>query len=110
MTPTKPNLFKFGEGQPIVEKAKFHSMVAKLRYLGKRGRPDILLPVQFLCTRVKAPTTDDEKKQEQVLGYLQLTKAWTKVFDKAQLSVNVHTSMRPLRFTQMVKVNRVARC
>jgi hypothetical protein len=39
VTPTKPNLFKLGEGQPIVEKAKFHSMVAKLLYLGKRGRP-----------------------------------------------------------------------
>jgi hypothetical protein len=85
VTPTKPNLFKLGEGQPIVEKAKFHSMVAKLLYLGKRGRPDILLPVQFLCTRVKAPTTDDERKLEQVLGYLQLTKAWSKVFDKSPI-------------------------
>jgi hypothetical protein len=60
-------------------------MVAKLLYLGKQGRPYILLPVQFLCTRVKAPTTDDERKLEQVLGHLQLTKAWSKVFDKSKI-------------------------
>jgi hypothetical protein len=85
VTPTKPNLFKLGGGKPVVEKAKFHSMVAKLLYLGKQGRPYILLPVQFLCTRVKAPTTDDERKLEQVLGHLQLTKAWSKVFDKSKI-------------------------
>jgi hypothetical protein len=84
VTPTKPNLFKISmEAEPLIEKAKFHSVVAKLLYLGKRGRPDILLPVQFLCTRVKAPTTDDERKLERVLGYLKLTKGWTKVFDKS---------------------------
>jgi len=58
-------------------------MVAKLLYLGKRGRPDILLPVQSLCTRVKAPTVEDEKKLERVLGYLQLTKCWIRVFDNS---------------------------
>jgi len=84
VTPTKPNLFKVNpEAELIKEKAKFHSIVAKLLYLGKRGRPDILLPVQFLCTRVKAPNIDDERKLERVLGYLQLTKSWTKVFDKS---------------------------
>jgi hypothetical protein len=56
--------------------------MAKLLYLGKRGRPDILIPIQFLCTRVKSPTVDDERKLERLLGYLQLTKSWTKPFDK----------------------------
>jgi hypothetical protein len=84
VTPTKPNLFKADDAaEPLVEKAKFHSVVAKLKYLGKRGRPDILLPVQFLCTRVKAPTANDERKLERVLGYLKLTKEWAKVFDKS---------------------------
>jgi hypothetical protein len=73
VTPTKPN------------SAKFHSMVAKLLYLGKRGRPDILLPVQFLCTRVKSPTLEDQRKLERFLGYLQLTKSWTKVFDRSPI-------------------------
>jgi hypothetical protein len=83
VTPTKPNLFKVNDAKPIIERAKFHSVVAKLLYLGKCGRPDILLPVQYLCTRVKAPSMDDEKKLERVLGYLKLTKCWTKVFDKS---------------------------
>jgi hypothetical protein len=84
VTPAKESLFKVdASAAHIKEKAKFHSMVAKLLYLGKRGRPDILLPVQFLCTRVKAPTVEDERKLERVLGYLQLTKCWTKVFDRS---------------------------
>jgi hypothetical protein len=78
-----PTYLRVNDAEPIIERAKFHSVVAKLLYLGKRGRPDILLPVQFLCTRVKAPSVDDEKKLERVLGYLKLTKFWTKVFDKS---------------------------
>jgi hypothetical protein len=84
VTPAKANLFKVDTSAAhMKEKAKFHSMVAKLLFLGKRGRPDILLPVQFLCTPVKAPTVEDERKLERVLGYLQLTKCWTKVFDRS---------------------------
>jgi hypothetical protein len=84
VTPTSPGLFTVDKtAAPIVQRAKFHSMVAKLLYLGKRGRPDILLPVQFLCTRVKAPMVEDEKKLERVLGYLQLTKCWMRVFDSS---------------------------
>jgi hypothetical protein len=84
VTPTTPGLSTVDKvAAPIIEKAKFHSMVAKLLYLGKRGRPDILLPVQLLCTRVKAPTVEDEKKLERVLGYLQLTKCWIRVFDNS---------------------------
>jgi hypothetical protein len=86
VTPAKSNLFKVDmSAKPIVEKAKFHSLVAKLLYLGKRGRPDILLPVQYLCTRVKGPTVDDLTKLERVLGYLQLTKCWTRVFERSKI-------------------------
>jgi len=84
VTPTKPNPFKMDNAaKPLVEKAKCHLLIAKLLYLGKRDRPDILLLVQYLCTRVKAPTTDDERKLERVLGYLKLNKEWTKVFDSS---------------------------
>ncbi len=51
-------------------------MIAKLLYLGKRGRADILLPVQYLCTRVKQPTKGDVQKLERVLGYLKQTIAF----------------------------------
>ena len=49
-------------------------MVAKLLYLCKRVRPDILLAVQFLTTRVKNPTKRDDYKLRRVIGYVTLTK------------------------------------
>jgi hypothetical protein len=53
-------------------KAKcFHTTVARLLYLSRRGRPDIITAVGFLCTWVKLPTAQDQKKLMQVLGYLQ---------------------------------------
>jgi hypothetical protein len=86
ITPAKPNLFKMTEKQALLkDRAAFHSVVAKLLYLGKRGRPDILLPVQFLCTRVQNPTVEDGQKLQRVLGYLRLTKHWTRRLDSSPL-------------------------
>jgi len=65
------------------DKELFHSIVAKLLYLGKRGQPDILLSVQFMCTRVKAPTDEDHRIFERVLGYLKLMKNWSRFIDKS---------------------------
>jgi len=48
----------------------FHSLVAKLLYIAKRARPDILLAVIFLTTRVKFPDLDDQKKLLRVICYL----------------------------------------
>jgi len=48
----------------------FHTLVAKLLYLSKHGRPDIMLAVSFLCTRVKAPDEDDYRKLTRVIKYL----------------------------------------
>jgi hypothetical protein len=57
-----------------VLKAKIsHSTVAKLLFVAKRGRPDILLAVSFLTTRVKQPDEDDWKKLCRVLNYLNTT-------------------------------------
>jgi hypothetical protein len=56
------------------DKVHFHSMVARLLYLAKRVRPDILLPVNFLATRVLNPDEDDGKKLGKVLKYLNFTK------------------------------------
>jgi hypothetical protein len=53
---------------------RFHTVVAKLLYLSKRARPDIIATVSFLCTRVKEPTTQDRQKLFHLLGYLQRTK------------------------------------
>jgi hypothetical protein len=56
------------------DKRVFHATVAKLLYLSKRARPDIISVVGFLCTRVKEPTVEDQAKLKRVLGYLQGTK------------------------------------
>jgi hypothetical protein len=52
---------------------KFHTIIAKLLYLAKRARPDILTATSFLCTRVTKPTKSDQRKLLRVLGYLRLT-------------------------------------
>jgi hypothetical protein len=52
-------------------KKVFHTVVAKLLYLAKRARPDILTAVSFLCTKVTKPTTEDQQKLSRVMGYLQ---------------------------------------
>jgi hypothetical protein len=64
------------EGAGILsEKSRvyFHSTVAKLLYLAKRARPDILTVVTYLCTRVQHATVEDERKLARVLGYLKGT-------------------------------------
>jgi hypothetical protein len=47
-----------------------HAMVAKLLFLCKRGRPDLQTAIAFLCTRVQAPTVDDQHKLSCVIKYL----------------------------------------
>jgi hypothetical protein len=59
------------------QRVYFHSTVAKLLYLAKRARPDILMVVIFLCTRVQNATVEDEKKLVRVLGYLKNTESRT---------------------------------
>jgi hypothetical protein len=79
ITPTTPQLFKSNPttGKLLSSDARerFHTTVARLLFLCKRARPDIQLPVLYLCSRVQTPTTDDELKLRRVLGYLMLTKS-----------------------------------
>eukprot|EP01031_Cornospumella_fuschlensis_P043842 gene43842-53611_t len=80
-TPATDDLFVV---QPINERTnpklshdetlKFVSTVQKLRYIAKRGRPDILVAVGFLATRTTFPAAADQKKLERVLKYLNGTK------------------------------------
>jgi hypothetical protein len=57
------------------ERKWFHSKTAKLLYLAKCARPDILTTVTFLCTRyrVQEATEEDRSKLQGVLGYLKHT-------------------------------------
>jgi hypothetical protein len=76
-TPASSKLFNIKPNDPLLgidEKDNFHTNVAKLLYLGKRARPDILLAATFLCTRVKSPGADDLKKLKRCIRYLNATK------------------------------------
>jgi hypothetical protein len=53
----------------------FHAMVARLLFLCKRGRPDLQTAIAFLCTRVQAPTLDDQRKLSRVIKYLRKTRS-----------------------------------
>ena len=71
-TPATVNLFTINElaDKLLISQAKlFHSRVAKLLYLGKRVRPEILTPIIFLTTRVKSPDVEDWAKLDRVLRY-----------------------------------------
>ena len=51
----------------------FHTIVAKLLFLCKRGRPDIHTVIAFLTTRVKQLDKDDQNKLHRVIRYLRAT-------------------------------------
>ena len=57
----------------IPDAKHFHSFVAKLLYLSKRTRPDILTLVAFLTTRVQLPTVDHRAKLHKGMGNLSRT-------------------------------------
>jgi len=65
VTPATSHLFEVNQDDPVfldtTTSELFHSMVARLLFLAKRARPDILVAVSFLCTRVKSPDVDDYK-------------------------------------------------
>jgi hypothetical protein len=48
----------------------FHFKVAKVLFLAKRARPDILKVVSFLCKCIQVTTKQDDDKLKRVLGYL----------------------------------------
>ena len=76
-TPAGENLFKIDEKSELLEDADkefFHSATAKLLYLGKRVRPDILTSISFLVKRVQKPTKQDMDKLHRVIKYIRATR------------------------------------
>jgi hypothetical protein len=74
--PARKALFEIDEASGALTDADrdiFHSIVAKLLYVSKRGRLDIQLAIAFLCTRVSCSTKKDWLKVKRVLEYLQCT-------------------------------------
>lgn len=71
-TPATENLFTNDDSKPLtdIKRKLFHTLVAKLMYLAKRARPDILTAVAFLSTRVSCPNQLDWQKLERIFKYL----------------------------------------
>jgi KUP system potassium uptake protein len=75
-SPARRDLFEINEESKELGSGKretFHSVVAKLLYVAKRGRLDVELPIAFLCTRVTCSTEQDWSKLKRALEYLQGT-------------------------------------
>jgi hypothetical protein len=70
------------------EKKYFHSTVAKLLFMAKRAKPNLLTVVSFLCTRVQGATQQDMGKFEHVLGYVKATQEQVMVL-RAQTTQNI---------------------
>ena len=77
-TPARANLFSIPDesDSPLPDnlRERFHSITAKLLYLSKRARPDILTAVAFLTKRVLKPQKDDYEKLIRMNQYVRGTK------------------------------------
>lgn len=72
-SPASNNLFDIDESSPLLDtetKNVFHTITAKLLYLSKRARPDILTAIAYLTTRVLSPNVSDNHKLFKVIKYL----------------------------------------
>ena len=79
-SPAYHHLFKVNPNAKRLDEKKadyFHHMTAKLLYLCKRTRADIMTAVAFLTTRVSAPDEDDYRKLARCIKYLRATKDLT---------------------------------
>ena len=71
-TPATNSLFQHREKPKLKEEeqSKLRSGIAKLLYLSINTRPDIAMPVNYLCTRVNNFDDDDKVKFIRILEYL----------------------------------------
>ena len=77
-TPAANTLFRVRDtavrlDQP--QRERFHSIMAKILYLAKRARPDLLVAVAFLVRRVQEPDVDDWEKMERLVRYIRGTRS-----------------------------------
>jgi len=74
-SPASPELFKDESDMLLTDadKKSFHTAVAKLLYLAKKLRPDILTAVSHLASRVNMPNHQDREKVNRVYRYIRGT-------------------------------------
>ena len=76
-TPATAQLYSIDPNSKALDKEGaefFHSLMAKVLYLAKRVRPDLLTAIGFLSKRIKEPTEQDRAKLNRVIRYLNNTK------------------------------------
>ena len=91
-TPSTTELFNLDQDSKLLdndEKQWFHSYTAKMLYLGKRIRPDILTTCSFLASRVNNPTQQDLNKLYRLIRYVRGTKSMGIILE-SMLQVIVH--------------------
>ena len=89
-TPATSDLFTVDPDSPALDEADsrfYHRLVAKLLFLSKRSRPDILTAQSYLCTRVKNPNKDDMRKLRRVIQYLRQTPELSLTLEADDLSI-----------------------
>lgn len=71
LTAASNNLFEDNKGKTLDKEKKeiFHKIVAKGLFLAKRARPDILLTIAVLSTRVARPTELEWNKVKRLIKY-----------------------------------------
>ena len=75
-TPAADNIFDVKDAPLLSEdrRKRLHRLVAMTLYTAQRVRPDLLLPVSFLSSRVTCATEDDDAKLTRMLRYLNGTR------------------------------------
>ena len=76
-SPTKKNMFDVDTTSRALNKKSadlFHSVIAKILWITKRGRTDLETAESFLCTRVANPIEDDWQKLERLLRFINRTR------------------------------------
>ena len=71
-TPAAPDLFDESTGEAM-DATAYASVLMSLMYVARFTRPDILLAVNALATKMAKPTASDWKKLFRVLGYVKAT-------------------------------------
>ncbi len=102
-TPALRNLFDIdGKTEELTprQQQKLGSIVPKLLWVTKRDRPDIELPVAFLCTRISKCNSLDWKKLRRLLHFLYAT-----INDVRFLSIeNIGTMLSSFTFVDVAYV------
>ena len=87
-SPALSNLFEVRDDAEVLtdgQQLVFHSRIAKVLYLAKRVRPDLLVANIFLATRVNKATIDDWWKLDRLLKYINDTKSLGIVLEADEL-------------------------